>query len=560
MAADGFRKFLTPNSKSIFLNPCTEQEVMKYCQEVKSKKSHGSDEVSLCVMKGCIHLIASHVAAMINEMFVTGIFPSPLKLAKITPVYKSGNNKLFSNYRPISVLNAFSKLYEKAICSRLTSFLEKNRLLAKNQFGFRKAHSPWMAIDRLLEMVHSSWENGDNVIGIFIDIRKAFDCVDFDILLSKLEILGVRGVANSLMQSYLKGRKHCVSFKNANSSWRDVSCGVPQGSILGPLLFLVYINDICVASENFNSILFADDTTLLIKGKDVDAIIEKANAGLEDNNRWCICNKLCLNCDKSHWILFNKDKSRLHSKPISIGSAPIKEVSSVKFLGITIDSNLKWKSQLQSVANHLSNFTGVFAKLRRSVPLQTLKILYNSFVLSQLHYGLLLWGGSNLSMVSTAQNKLLRSTVSKTVKCHMDPLYSMMGTLKVSDLYTNELRKLAFAAKNNLLPDHLNKKLISNQVLPRTRSEANGDLLVDEALPSKSLWHQAAKTWNEMDKNLKLKQVSKATFASNSKSDILQHYKDFACDNSDCFVCDEVPLLHAVMPLTRIGPHLFDEV
>ena len=221
-----------------------------------------------------------------------------MKKTKVIPLFKSGNKMLLNNYRPASVLPLFSKILEHLVYNRVLSFIQKHNILYSNQFGFRKNYSTNMALIMLIDKIMSHINNGDLVIGIFIDLTKAFDTVNHDILLQKLCKYGIRGLPLIWFESYLKNREQCVFYNNEISSEQTTLCGIPQGSILGPLLFLLYINDIINVSTLWYIILFADDTSLFSHGKNIDLLINNLNTELVKLSQWLNSNKLTINVKK----------------------------------------------------------------------------------------------------------------------------------------------------------------------------------------------------------------------------------------------------------------------
>ena len=232
---------------------------------------------------------------MCNLSIIKGVFPSELKTARIIPIYKSESHDVLSNYRPVSVLTCFSKLFETLMYNRLLKFINDNKLLYKFQFGFRQGHSTVMALLTLVDHVSKALENGDYAVGIFLDFFKAFDTVDHTILLDKLDYYGIRGVAHDWLSDYLDNRVQYVSYNGHMSEKLGVKCGVPQGSVLGPLLFLIYVNDIAHVSSELLLFLFADDTNALAFGKDLSKFINTVNEELEKLCTWLAANKLSLN-------------------------------------------------------------------------------------------------------------------------------------------------------------------------------------------------------------------------------------------------------------------------
>ena len=224
--------------ESIFLNPVTDEEIIEIVKDAKTKYSKDHDSIDMSLVKLVIPYIVKPLKHIFNNSLQKGVFPDSMKIARVIPIFKTGDVQEFSNYRPISILPQFSKILEKIFHSRLTSFLNDKRLLYEGQYGFRKKHSTSMAIVELVEEITTAMDNSMSTVAVFIDLKKAFDTVDHNILLNKLEHYGIRGLAFSWIQSYLTNRTQYVSINNTNSTCINVTCGVPQGSILGPILFL----------------------------------------------------------------------------------------------------------------------------------------------------------------------------------------------------------------------------------------------------------------------------------------------------------------------------------
>ena len=250
---------------SIFLTGITEFEVLKTVKNFKKKKSNDPHGLSMEILMQVIPNIVKPLTYICNKSFLEGCFPDRMKISRIVPIFKAGDNSSLNNYRPISILSQFSKLLEKLFQNILLSFVEKNNVLNDNQYGFRQNRSTTIALFDLSQKVSTFLDNKLSALGIFVDLRKAFDTIDHGILLKKVEYMGVRGIALKWVASYINNRKQYVSFLNENSSYADVVCGVPQGSILGPLLFILYIDDICNISNYLGFTLFADDTTIVFQ-------------------------------------------------------------------------------------------------------------------------------------------------------------------------------------------------------------------------------------------------------------------------------------------------------
>ena len=258
-----FRNYLTKKHKCTFeFKDINNDTVTKVIDSLKPKSSHGHDGLSVSLMKQVKDVIVEPLKIIINQMLKTGIFPNPLKIARVIPIFKKGDEHIFTNYRPISLLPAISKVFEVVIYLQLYEYLKTNNLIYDSQYGFRPEHSTELSTLELVDRLLQDMDTDKVPINIYIDLSKAFDTIDHNILLEKLEYYGVKSIELKVFQSYLQNRKQYVDIDNICSDILPINTGVPQGSILGPLLFLIYVNDIDNASTLFKALIYADDTTL----------------------------------------------------------------------------------------------------------------------------------------------------------------------------------------------------------------------------------------------------------------------------------------------------------
>ena len=381
-----------------------------------------------------------------NQSFQSGIFPDKLKIAKVISTSKKGNPELPSNYRPISLLPIFSKIFEKVMYKRLHRFLEIHKVLYSLQFGFQEDHSIDHALVSLTEAVRSTLDNKRLGCGIFIDLQKAFDTVNHRILLSQLEHYGIRGCALEWFRSYLSDGKQYVSVNGSNSNLLSITCGVPQGSVLGPLLFLIYINDLPNVSKKLTFYLFADDTNIYYESKDLFNLIKIVNKELRLVKKWLDANKLSLNIDKTNYIIFHSSSVNVPSgSDIKIGEKHIKRVKFVKLLGLLLDEHLSWKYHLSELSKKLARTCGMFFKIRNLLPLDVLFCLYNALFLPFLQYGLIVWGqtyASYIDPIFKLQKKAVRAISFQPRMSPSLPIFNDFKLLKLSEIF--ELRLLTF--------------------------------------------------------------------------------------------------------------------
>ena len=351
------------------------------------------------------------------------------------------------------MLPCYSKIFEKCVAYQITNYLNANSLFYSNQFGFRKGHSTIHPLLKFLQYISNEKNKDNNVLAIFIDLKKAFDTVNHCILLEKFKYYGITGKANAWFRSYLLNRQQFVSINSTNSNLATINIGVPQGSVLGPLLFLLFINDM-PSNIDFFTILFADDTTLQLSDKSLDNLISRANFHLKSANDWFNSNRLTLNIKKTKCMLFTPNNtSPPFSKPLKIDNINIERIGlrfptrSFKLVGIKLDDMLKWGEHANGVRSKLASTSYAIARLKKTVPRDIKLQMFNSLFKCHTDYCLPIWGNcpaSNKKSILNLQKKTIRNINSSKYNAHTDPIFKKLKILKFEDSYTFATSLLMF--------------------------------------------------------------------------------------------------------------------
>ena len=449
-----------------------ENEVKQVVNDLKSVGG-GHDQINTRIFKATFTAILAEIVHFLNLCLQQGVFPSSLKIAVIKPIFKAGDKQLFNNYRPISLLTVISKLLEKLIYARINKHLTLNDVLCDNQFGFRAGMSTYMPLVILQDKITSAFENNSIMCGIYLDLRKAFDTVNIGILLGKLHKYGIRHNAYNMLKSYLNERTQCVQIEDARSALLPITIGVPQGSILGPLLFILYINDFpLVCGQHITTLLYADDTAIFIEGKNENQLQRTLNTLMPKVADWFVSNQLSLNTDKTCYQMYTHKRLDVEVSVI-IDGAEIIRANTVKYLGVFIDEDLKWKTHIAKLQTVLSRNVGIMCKVRYFLSSKHLLLLYNSLFLSHVNYCCFIYSNTystNINEVEKLQKRAVRIVDGQARLAHTAPIFKKLKLLRLIDIGHQQMLLLLHRKLQDNLPTLIDQLFILAQPSRTTRA------------------------------------------------------------------------------------------
>ncbi len=436
---DNFQNYLPPQKdKTMAFREVEEKEIIKIVIGMKAKKSTGHDDMSNDLLKKIITTIIKPLTFIINHALTSGKFPNEWKLAKVVPIYKGkGAPEDCSNYRPISLLPTMSKVIEKVIEHQIRNYMNMNLFWMHNQYGFRKHHETNHAVIKAINAILNAKKQGEITIAVFMDLKKAFDTVNHKKLLMKIKRYGI---PTELIKSYLEQRTQFTTVGDQKSKKEIITCGVPQGSILGPLFFLLYINDIA-DNTTMNTLCFADDTTFLVHGQTKEEVITTTNAELEKMAAWFKQNALTVHPAKTKFMVFNgKNKWEYNGKILwdgnqleRVGKGEKEEV--MKYVGINIDEDLNFKKHGDLIAKKITQNTHLISCNKNFLPMSTRLMIYNALIRPYLDYGAEIWGSFNVGLITKLQKKCIRHVIkTENYISHTNEFFLKLNTPKFIDI------------------------------------------------------------------------------------------------------------------------------
>ena len=513
-------------------NPTSEVEIVEIINSLANKRSSGHDGLSNCMLKKEKYVFARLLKPLINTSISQGSFPAGLKTANVIPIFKKGEITNLNNYRPISLLPVFSKVFEKIINKQLTAVID-NGYIDDNQFGFRKGHSTEDAVLKFIDRIEKDMASKKHVVSVYIDVSKAFDSCDHRIIINKLKRTGLDNTGIQLMQSYLMNRKQIVIVNGIVGGYFVINIGVGQGTVLGPTLFKIYIMDLHLHTSMF-CVKFADDSNFETAGDIKEEVETMCNLELEKISNWFKDNRLTLHPDKSKYLIHTKDKTialNIGGRPIQRNGYELQE-EGVKMLGVVVDENLDWKLHISCVNKKISKANYLLWRHKKSLKLETKKLLYESFVRSHLLYCLTVWGGAKKVNLNPL-NKSLKKIWSKIGARKQHTLHRLKEhqILKLEDELAVQETKLVWRWDKHKLPPGSNSLLVERVDNLRGRR-------FDIARNSKvgSINNRLAKrAVKEVRSCMTIK--SKKSVVSHTRNKIFEDKYSYLCRDRMCFIC-----------------------
>ena len=505
-----------------------EFEVLKIIKQLKSKKSCGQDGITSEIPKLGAKVLVVPLTYIINNSILTGKYPTDWKLSKVLPLHKKGDESILGNYRPVALLSVAGMILEKVVALQIEDYFERNNLLGKFQFGFRKNKSTISELLTLYDTLLDAKEKKKEIIVLLYDLSSAFDTVSHQILIEKLTLYGFDNLANDWTKSFLEDRKQMVTVNGKLSSAQKINIGTPQGSRLSPLLFLILMADLDMWVNNSMLSNFGDDTQSIIlsdKKEDLhDITIKEANSIID----FFECNNLVNNANKAALLCHSKGKGG-NIIIESIGNETLKSISSEKLLGLHIDSDLEWNTHIEKISIELKKRIGLLKRIKQRISKSRIIMVAEAIFNSTIRYGIAIYlipifhkedlkmkkQSKNAAALLNLQNKMIRVILGLSKKDHINMQYirEKIGMMSINQMAVYHTLLEAINIVRNSASNQIQAKWLSDQEKNYDlRSKAKNDLIVPEKPRTRCIGftYNSAKLFNMLPNSIKEAQSANA--------------------------------------------------